>query len=418
MRPRTAVLRNMGAGAYGPGLRFRVKNPMLSALCSEGPNPSEAPSKGINPMRFILAATFCIAFVTSVILVLVVRKLALKRGFVDHPGGRKAHRHTVPYGGGIAIFLAASGPVLAAAIASHLLHRGMLPIDVPESLQRTIAMAAERLPLVLKVLAGGLAVAALGFWDDARGTSPRVKLLCQVIIAVAVASVPAVRVTLFIQASWVQIAVTAAWILFMMNSFNLLDNMDGQSGLVCFLTGGALLVLALQTGQYFIAGLLLALLGSVLGFLLFNFPPASIFMGDMGAMFLGYMLAVATTLSTFLTKSAVSPFFPMLVPLVIFAVPLYDVLSVMAIRFHKGMPLSEADRNHMSHRLMRLGMSDRMVLVTVGLMVVATSPGATIPYGSPAWRVFIPAIQAVAVVLLIILLELASARRQGGGAEG
>lgn len=364
-------------------------------------------------MRVILAGAFVSAFVISVLLVPVIRKAAGKWGLVDHPGGRKKHAGAVPLGGGIAILLAACLPVLAAGVLSAVWRANPSLFTIPSSLHEDAALAAARLPLLLKVLAGGLAIGALGLWDDARKLKPGVKLAGQFIIAVAVALIPEVRIRLVspVPAAWVQVALTSVWIVLMVNCFNLLDNMDGQSGLVGFLTGGALLVLALQTGQYFIAGLLLALLGAVLGFLLFNFPPASIFMGDMGSMFVGYTLAVATTLTAFLTPQAMSPFFPVLVPLVIFAVPLYDTISVLVIRLHGGRALFKADRSHFSHRLMRLGMGDRMVLLTVALTVVATSLGATIPYGSSTWRVFIPAIQALAVILVIIQLELVSARK-------
>jgi len=197
----------------------------------------------------------------------------------------------------------------------------------------------------------------------------------------------------------------------MVNSFNLLDNMDGQCGLVAVLTGGAMFVVALQTGQLFIGGLLAALLGALLAFLLVNLPPASMFLGDAGSMAIGYVLAVATTLTTFVTGRHTNPLFPALVPLVLFAVPLYDVLSVVVIRVRKGSRLMQGDRNHIAHRLQRLGMTERMVLVTMGLMVLATSPGATIPYGSSTWRVAVPAVQAAAVILVIVLLEYVGARQ-------
>jgi len=362
-------------------------------------------------MRIVLVATFCTSFVIAVILVPLARAAASRWGFMACPGGRRKHRVAVPLGGGIAIFLACCLPVLAAGVLSYLWRQDQSLFSVPQSLQDDVLRASARLPVLLRVLAGGLAVAIFGLVDDAKNLRPRTKLIGQFIIAGAVALVPDVRISLFIPSAWVQIVLTAVWIVLMMNSFNLLDNMDGQSGVVALLTGGVLLVLALQTGQYFIAGLLLALMGGVLGFLLFNLPPASVFMGDAGAMFIGYVLAVTTTLTTFVTGARVNPLFPLLVPLVIFAVPLYDVLSVVAIRLHKGKPLLEGDRSHVSHRLMRLGMSDRTVLLTVGLMVLATSLGATIPYGSATWLVAVPAIQAAAVILVIILLELAIAPR-------
>ncbi len=368
-------------------------------------------------MRWVLVATFCSAFALSLLLVLLVRKLAGRWGFMDRPGGRKAHPEAVALGGGIAIVLATALPVLAAAGLSYLWTRNPDLFRVPQSLQADVRLAADRFPLLGKLLIGALALAALGFWDDAKGLGPVPKLIGQFIFAGAVASIPRVRVTLFIDVPFVQVLLTTLWIVLLTNSFNLLDNMDGQSGLVAFLTGGALFVLALQTGQNFIAGLVLALMGGVLGFLLFNFPPASIFMGDAGSMFVGYILAVSVTLSTFLTGEHANPFFPVLVPLVIFAIPLYDTLSVLAIRLHRGHPLMRADRNHFAHRLLRLGLSQRMVLLTVGLMVLATAPGATVPYGSSTWRVVVPTVQAGAVVCVIIILELASARLQPGERE-
>jgi UDP-GlcNAc:undecaprenyl-phosphate GlcNAc-1-phosphate transferase len=223
----------------------------------------------------------------------------------------------------------------------------------------------------------------------------------------------------FIPFAWVHVGLTVAWLVLLMNSFNLLDNTDGQSGLVAFLTGGALLIVALQTQQNFVAGMLLCLMGAVLGFLLFNLPPASIFMGDAGSMFVGYMLAMATILCSFSfgAESGAAtlafprnPVFPVLLPLIIFAVPLYDSLSVMAIRWHAGRPLMEGDRNHFSHRLVRLGMSERMMLCTVGCTVLATSLGATVPYGGEFWRAVVPAVQALAVLLVIVQLEWVARR--------
>jgi len=368
-------------------------------------------------MRFILAAAFMGAFVLCVALVPLVKRIATGCGLVDRPGGRKQHAGSVPLGGGLAILAAVCLPLLAAGLLSTAWLSKLFLSALPAELHDDVRMAAERLPLLLKVLAGGLAMAALGLWDDARALRPSTKLIGQIAIALCVSLIPQIRITLFVPSPWFQIPVTTVWIVLMVNCFNLLDNMDGQSGLVAFLTGSALLVLALQTGQYFIGGFLLALLGALLGFLLFNLPPASIFMGDAGSMFVGYTLAVATTLTAFLTPRALNPLFPAVVPLMIFAVPLYDTISVLVIRLRRGRPLFGADRSHFSHRLMRLGMGDRMVLVTVALTVLATSPGATIPYGSPAWRLFVPALQALAVILVIVQLELVSAanRNRGSG---
>lgn len=370
-------------------------------------------------MRAVLAASFGSAFAICVLLSLLVRRLAPRWGLVDVPGGRKTHAGAVPLGGGIAVLLGTCAPVFGAGLLCYLWAYAphLVPVAPPAALGTDVGIAAARFSLLLTVLVGGLAYAVLGLWDDLMDLGARQKLIGQIIIAAVVASAMPedVRITLFIRAKWVHVAVTTVWIVVMVNSFNLLDNMDGQSGLIAVLTGGAMLVVALQTGQVFIGGLLAALLGAVLGFLLLNLPPASLFLGDTGAMFVGYVLAVATILTTFVTGRQMNPLFPVLVPAVIFAVPLYDVASVVAIRLHRGRPLMEGDRNHIAHRLRRLGMSERTVLVTMGLMVLATSPGATIPYGSSTWRVVVPAVQAIAVLLVIVLLEFVGARRAEAG---
>ena len=368
-------------------------------------------------MRLVLAATFCCSFALSLVLVLVMHRLAPALGLVDHPGGRKMHARPTPLGGGIAVLLAAGLPLLGAGVLAWVTRYNPASFTSSTVLQENIRLAAARFPLLLGILAGGLAFAALGTWDDLKDLRPSTKLAGQVLIALAVSLMPQVRISLFIDSAVAQIAITTVWIVLLANCFNLLDNMDGQSGLMAFLTGGALMVVAMQTGQNFIAGMLMALMGAVLGFLFFNLPPASIFMGDGGALFVGYMLAIATSLTSFMTVRQVNPLFPVLVPLVIFAVPLYDTLSVIAIRLHTGRPIMKADRNHFAHRLLRLGMSVRMVLLTMGLTVVATAAGATVPYGSSTWRVCVPALQAGAVVFVIILLELASARPQGAALD-
>ncbi len=292
-------------------------------------------------MRLVLAAAFGCSFILGLVLVVLMRRVSPALGLVDHPGGRKAHARPTPLGGGIAILLAALLPLLAAGALAWAWRGQPAALTSSAVLQANIRLAAERFPLLLGILAGGLAFGALGTWDDLKDLSPAVKLAGQVLIALAVSMIPQVRVSLFIHSTVAQVAITTVWIVLLANCFNLLDNMDGQSGLMAFLCGGALLVVALQTGQNFIAGMLMALLGAVLGFLFFNLPPASIFMGDGGAMFIGYMLAVSTSLSNFLTARQVNPLFPVVVPLVIFAVPLYDTLSVIAIRLHTRAPHHE-----------------------------------------------------------------------------
>ena len=375
-------------------------------------------------MRMILAAAFVLAFVLSLALTALVRRVAQRIGFVDRPGGRKQHAEPTPFGGGVAIVLASCVVILGAAAAAHALNQNPFQADladllwsVPQGLGEDVERAADRLPLVLYVLGGGLAIAFLGLLDDVHPLRPLVKLLCQIVIVTLIVISSGMRATAHVPGEVIPVAITALWVVLLTNSFNLLDNVDGLSGTVAFICGGALLVLALQTTQFFIAGFVLALMGAVLGFLFFNFPPASIFMGDTGSMFLGYMLATATVLTTFVTQDQSNPLFPLVVPLVLFAVPLYDTVSVAVIRLRGGKPLLIGDRNHFSHRLMRLGLSTRQMLLTVGLITLATALGATVAHGSSTWRVVAPAIQVACALAVIMLLEIASSKGRQAAQE-
>jgi len=369
-------------------------------------------------VRAVLVLSFLAAFVLSFILTAIIRKVAARIGFVDRPGGYKCHERPMPFGGGIAVCLVTCAIVLGAALLAQLWKHHPSSFPALEAIAEDIGLAAARLPLLLYILAGGLAMAALGLVDDIHPVRPVVKLILQFVIATSVVVISGMRITAFVPNDLYQICVTVVWIVFLTNSFNLLDNMDGVSATVAFICAGSLLVLALQTMQFFIAGFLLVLMGAVLGFLFFNFPPAAIFLGDTGSTFIGYMLATATVSTTFLNQRQANPLFPLLVPAIIFAVPFYDTLSVVAIRLHQGRPIMVGDRYHFSHRLQRLGKGPRSVLLTMGLVALATSLGATVPYGSSTWRIVAPAIQALAVVCVIIELELANTHNHGVAAGG
>jgi len=355
---------------------------------------------------YALVAAFIGSFVLGVILVLLVFRIAPGVGLVDLPGGRKQHAGPTYLGGGIAIFFAATLPLAAAVFVSYFesAYPGRLPI--PESLLPFIKGTVTEARRAFVLLLGGLLVMIIGLVDDYVAFKPVLKLVMQFAIATVIVLVAPLRITMHFTNEPFQIVVTIVWLVAITNAFNLLDNMDGLTSTVAFFIGTGLTIVALQTGQYLIAVYMLTLLGSVCAFLVFNFPPASIFMGDCGALFIGYTLGTASILATFVSEERTNPLFPVLVPLVLFAVPLYDSASVLLIRFHHKRPLLSGDRNHFSHRLLRLGMGPRRVLFTVGLVTLATSLGATIPYGSDTWQIAVTLVQATAFILIIAALEL------------
>jgi len=326
-------------------------------------------------MLVLIGATMlALAFVTSALLSRLVRGTARRLDFVDRPAERKIHIKPVALGGGVAVFLA-TGAIVAGGVALALLwDRSGSPAWLPRVVQQHIPAIVARSGLAFYVLGGGAVLLLLGLIDDVWQLSPWTRLAVQVIVAsVLCLASDELRVTAFVGVGWVTFVYTVAWIVGITNAFNLLDNMDGLSAGVAVIASSVFLVVALLTQQYFLAAMLLVFAGSLLGFLLFNFPPATLFMGDAGSMFVGYMLSVLTILFTFYMPGRnQNPVGSVLMPLVILAVPLYDTISVVAIRLAAGKPIFGADKNHFSHRLVVLGMDRRAAVLTIYLVTLCT----------------------------------------------
>ena len=205
---------------------------------------------------------------------------------------------------------------------------------------------------------------------------------------------------------------TMLWIVGLINAFNFLDHMDGLCAGTTAVVCCVFLVVALGTGQLFIAALVLSLLGAVLGFLVFNFPPARIFMGDAGSTFLGYTMGVLTAAFTFYQGDRFAhPLLSLLLPVLILSVPIFDTAAVLAIRLRDRRPWFKSDRNHFSHRLLALGMSVRQAVLTVYLATFVIGAGAMFWYQLNVLGELIVFGQAVAMFGVIFLLEAAARRR-------
>ena len=168
------------------------------------------------------------------------------------------------------------------------------------------------------------------------------------------------------------------WIVALVNSFNMLDNMDGLSGGVASISSLLLaFMLLMATGggqqqpQLFVAAMLFILVGSLVGFLFHNWPPAKIFMGDAGSYFIGFWIAVATLLATYTGYQGSRPH-AVVAPLIVMAVPLYDMLSAIVIRLREGRSPFEADKKHFSHRLVELGLRPSRAVLTIHLATLMT----------------------------------------------
>jgi len=293
-----------------------------------------------------------VAFLVVVLLTPAVGGMARLLGAVDRPGGRRLNRRPIPRLGGLAIFLGIVVPSLAFLNLSDET-RG--------------------------VLLGAAIATVVGAVDDFRGLAPPTKLAGQIVAA----SIPiAFGVWIdhftfpFIGAvdlpAWVGMPLSVAWIVAVMNMVNFLDGMDGLAAGVCAIAGVTFAILALSLGKVDPAILSAIVAGSCLGFLRHNFFPARIFMGDSGALCLGFILASVSIQGLLKTASTVVLF----LPLVVLAVPIIDSSFVVAKRLKYNRPIYAADRSHLHHRFMNIGYSQRRAAVTMWLWCASLAGAA------------------------------------------
>ncbi len=223
------------------------------------------------------------------------------------------------------------------------------------------------------------------------------------------------NISIFIESGAVRTAVTVLWIVGLINAFNMLDNMDGLSAGVAAIIALFFCIVAVQTGHYFIAAFLCGLIGALAGFLLFNFPPAAIFMGDCGSTQIGYLLSVMTVEFTFFQPER--PYFPIVLPLLMFGVPLFDMITVVWIRVRAGRSPFEGDTNHFSHRLLALGMTQRQAALTIYLVTATVALGATVLYHATTTAIWVIFAQTVAIFTIIGILERAARSEPTGKSE-
>lgn len=282
-----------------------------------------------------------LAMLLSAALTPVCRRVALQVDLVDVPRPNRWHRTPTPLLGGVAI-------MVAVAVSS-------------------IAWTPSGSP-PWTVLAGGAAMFALGMTDDMFGLSPTAKLLAQTLIASAL---PALGLQLDLTDSAVlNLGLTVFWVVGLVNAFNLLDHMDGLAAGVAVIATGFQVVFFATDGNVAEAVIAAALAGAATGFLLFNFPPATIFLGDAGSLVIGYLIASLSLSATFpYSRSVVSI---LLVPVMSSLVPIFDVMLVTITRRLTGQRIMAGGRDHSSHRLVALGFSDRQaVLALYALAVIA-----------------------------------------------
>ena len=303
------------------------------------------------------------AFVTTMLTLPLWRRFCVRVDLVDDPGHRKIHDVTIPLAGGLAVFSGLFLPILCGALAIKLrwldLHSGTL---VGYGLEK-------RLPQLGGIIFGGFGMLLLGLCDDKWELKPALKFGGQLLIALFVAAC-GVRITIFVPSILFSYIVTVLWILTLVNAFNFMDNMNGLCGGVGAIGAWYFALFAAAAGQYLVALIAFLIAGALCGFLPFNFPKASVFLGDSGSHLVGFLLSVLAILPHFFTSHHPKAI-AVLTPILVLAVPLYDLLSVVLIRWRLGKPFYIGDNNHLSHRLVRRGLSKTRAVVFIWLFAAA-----------------------------------------------
>ena len=354
--------------------------------------------------------------------------LGNRLGQIDRPDGQGHKQHTaqLPNTGGIAIALAVAVPIAAALISGWLIDpdgwKGWLgPLGAHvEGLRR-------QTPLAMAVLVALAVLHVMGLVDDRRGLSARFKLLVEVLVAATLAALFEIRIFQFLEelgpaGAAGSVILSTLWIVAIVNAMNMLDNMDGLAAGVGTIITCLYLAATLLAEQWFIAALCALLIGALLGFGVFNFPTAKLYMGDAGSLVVGLLLAVISVRTTYYqwpgapgpeapypeggpTGALDGSWYGMLMPIVVMAVPLYDMVTVSLIRLSQGRSPFVGDLNHFSHRLVRRGLSRHAAVIVIWLATAATGLGGVM-FGSLApWQALVVAAQAAVVVALLARLE-------------
>ena len=383
-------------------------------------------------MLLICLSLVGVSFLLALLLSWAAMRLGRRWGYVDRPGSEggaelhKQHGRVVPVTGGVAIFLAVAMPLLAALVLIWLTPadgwRGWLsPVsDHVEGIR-------EQAPTAVCVLAALAVLHVMGLIDDRRGLSPWPKLLVQLLLASALAVFADLRVLALLDqfgpvGTAASIITSVLWMVVITNALNFLDNMDGLAGGVAAAAAGLYLAATLMTGQWFVAATAALLVGALLAFLCYNLPPARLFMGDAGSLVVGMLLAVLSVQTTYFDPTQMTggawsglgagpgAWYGVLMPLMILAVPLYDFVSVTAIRLAQGKSPFRADRQHFSHRLVQRGLSPRGAVLVIWLCTLATGLSGVMLWALSPWQALLAAAQTLAVLAVLALIERLGSR--------
>ena len=293
-----------------------------------------------------LGGVLLTSFLVSVSLLPALIRYANRKGILDHPHERKLHKEPVPYLGGVAIYL---GFVCGLCLVHYSVE--------------WIGSKKFYLLLITSSL-----ITLLGLYDDIKGSNAKIKLTVQTAVAILMvgSGIYIQQITNPfggepIQLFWLGPVITVLWIVFITNSFNLLDGLDGLASGVSMITIIFMLFFAFLSMDFHILGILASLLGAIVGFFLFNFPPARIYMGDTGSLLIGFLVSTLCIM-----PSSKGPYnIAVLIPAILTAVPIIDTILAIFRRAKGGFKIFSADKRHLHHRILNLNNSYRKTLFII-----------------------------------------------------
>jgi UDP-GlcNAc:undecaprenyl-phosphate GlcNAc-1-phosphate transferase len=337
-----------------------------------------------NNVYLLAAVSACVTVLVSLPL---WRRWCLRTGLVDDPGYRKIHDRAIPLAGGLAVMTGLLVPTLLAGLALWWQRAGShggggqdLAVSASRGIGRIVALdtnsafllqygLGRRAIELTGIFLGAFGMLWVGWLDDKHELKPRAKFAGQLLIATLVTATGA-RITLFVPSILFSYAISILWILTVINAFNFMDNMNGLCAGLGAIGACTFAVIAAGDGQYLVALIAFLTFGALLGFLPYNFPRACAFLGDAGSHLVGYLLAVLAILPHFYSVRHLRRW-AVLIPLLVLAIPLADMVWVVLLRWCIGQPFYQGDTNHLSHRLVRRGLTRTQAVLVIWLAAEA-----------------------------------------------
>ena len=295
---------------------------------------------------------FLISVGLTILLTPVSRRLALRFGAIDRPSRRKIHKKIITRFGGLSIYSS-----FVISIVAGLIFMNRFGLNI----------SGKEYHALLGIIFGSGLITLTGLFDDVRGLPAIIKLAFQIAASgiavyfgaqILFVSTPFARLVML--GAWAP-AVTIIWMIAITNAMNLIDGLDGLASGITLIAGITLFIVAVKMGQVDSALLLAALAGTALGFLRFNFFPATVFLGDSGSLFFGFMLASASIVGVLKSTLVIA----LVIPVAILGIPIYDTAAAIIRRALAGRPIFEADRKHLHHRLLKAGFNQRQVVILI-----------------------------------------------------